>query len=51
MRGPGFEPGSSAWKAEILTTVLPTLYKNLTVFWEFSLGIASRVIKLPLREF
>ena len=25
MRGPGFEPGSSAWKAEILTTVLPAL--------------------------
>ncbi len=24
MRGPGFEPGSSAWKADILTTILPT---------------------------
>lgn len=25
MRGPGFEPGSSGWKPEILTTELPTL--------------------------
>ncbi len=25
MRGPGLEPGPSAWKAEILTTILPTL--------------------------
>ena len=25
MRRPGVEPGSSAWKAEILTTVLPAL--------------------------
>lgn len=25
MRRPGFEPGSSGWKPEILTPVLPTL--------------------------
>ena len=25
MREPGFEPGSSGWKPEILTTELPTL--------------------------
>ena len=25
MRRPGFEPGPSAWKAEILTTILPAL--------------------------
>ena len=30
MRGPGFEPGSSAWKAEILTTELPT--PDITIF-------------------
>lgn len=29
MRGPGFEPGSSAWKAEILTTVLPAPKKDI----------------------
>lgn len=29
MRGPGFEPGSSTWKAEILTTELPTHNKTI----------------------
>ncbi len=28
MRGPGFEPESSAWKAEILAVELPALKQN-----------------------
>ena len=33
MRGPGFEPGPSAWKAEVLTTRPPTLDLGVSLPW------------------
>ena len=33
MRRPGIEPGSTAWKAAMLTTIPPTLSINLRINW------------------
>ena len=43
MRGPGFEPGPSAWKAEVLAARPPTL--------EYSFDVGSKGSFLSVLEF
>lgn len=47
MRGPGFEPGSSGWKPEILTTELPTQHDYIKViFGGFLKFVRDKINKL-----
>ena len=41
MRHPGFEPGSSAWEADMLTTTPMTLIYNIYIYIYINLYVST----------
>ena len=44
LRWPGIEPGSTAWKAAMLTIIPPTLYIKLAFIFEQNVHLLKRLI-------